>query len=419
MPRLFIRLISPVEHDEGEPRLGAEWLLLEDDGTHRGHGVTDYRGLAELTDLDADWLSTPDNIVVFLPTEYVLNVPVTVPGGSIGQIRKALPFAVEEYIAGDIDGLHLAHGPVARGEPTICSLVDRAMLRDWLACLGEIGLQPGHMHADAQCLPQEVDQIALLFDVGEVLIASEKQLASVDRDNVTLALSAIVEEAGVAVPQTVLQINDSLSELEQSEVEGDVQFESLGHDGGGLSYFAQRWVAGHRGVNLLQGDFAPRRQASVGWSSWRSVAAVASLWAVIALIGLAVEAWWADSRIEDLRAEQASLFFETFERRARVPAREWRMALAGSSAESGGASLTRLLGELVREGGPGMRLRNLRYSAVRGDVQLDLTLPSFDRVDTLEQKLSAAGATVDISNAEEDSGVVNVQLRLSLPGGDR
>lgn len=413
MPRLFIRLISPVEHDEGEPRLGAEWLLLESDGTHRGHGVTDYRGLTELTDLDADWLSTPDNIVVFLPTEYVLNVPVTVPGGNVGQIRKALPFAVEEFIAGDIDGMHLAHGPISKGEPTVCNLVDRAMLRDWLACLGEIGLSPGYMHADAQCLPQETDKIALLFDAGEVLVASQQQLASVDRDNLTLALSALVEEAGVAVPQTVVQINDSLSELEQSEVDGDLRFESLGHDGGGLSYFAQRWVAGHRGVNLLQGDFAPKRERSASTAAWRGVGVLAAAWAVVALIGMGVEAWWADQRIEQLKIEQASLFQETFDRRARVPVREWKMALAGS-AEGGGASLPVLLGELVRVGGAGLRLRNLRYSAERGDIQLDLTLPSFDRVDTLQQELTAAGASVDISNAEEDNGLVNVQLRLAL-----
>lgn len=411
MPRLFIRLISPVDHDEGEPRLGAEWLLLEDDGSHRGHGVTDYRGLTELTDLDADWLSNPENVVVFLPTEYVLNVRVSVTASSARQIRLALPYAVEEFTAGDIDGMHLAHGSIVRSQPTVCNLVDRSMLRDWLACLAEIGLSPGYMHADAQCLPQAANTVALLFDAGEVLVATEDQLASVDRDNVTLALSALVDDDAES-PITVIQINDELTALEQAEL-GNAKFRAEGHDGGGLTYFAQRWIAGHRGLNLLQGEFAPRSRTSGGVRHWRSVAWLAGLWAVIAVVAMAGEAWWAERQANDLQARQNELFKDVFGRAPRSAAREWRLALGDSGA--GGEGFIELLNRFVVASDSSVTLRSVSYSANRGDMTLDLQLPGFDRVDALQRELKEAGNSVDIINAEESGGGVNLRLRLSGP----
>ncbi len=96
MPTLFLRVLSPVERLEEGFAIGCEWLIVEDDGDERAQGVTDYRGLADLADPNVDWLRTPTNIVVLVPSEHVLGVSCTVPGRSIGQIRRALPYVVEE-----------------------------------------------------------------------------------------------------------------------------------------------------------------------------------------------------------------------------------------------------------------------------------------------------------------------------------
>ena len=50
MPTLFIRLQSPIFRDEDGTDLSCDWLILENDGSVRADGVTDYRGLSELID---------------------------------------------------------------------------------------------------------------------------------------------------------------------------------------------------------------------------------------------------------------------------------------------------------------------------------------------------------------------------------
>ena len=128
MPTLFIRVLSAAKPQSEGYQIGGEWLILENDGAERGRGVTDYRGFAELVDPSAQWLSNPSNVVLIVPSEHVLGVNCEVPGRNVNQIRKALPFVVEEFVATDIEGMHLAHGGIQRNSPVRCNLIDRLLL---------------------------------------------------------------------------------------------------------------------------------------------------------------------------------------------------------------------------------------------------------------------------------------------------
>ena len=72
MPTLFLRLLTPAHRDDEGHHLSAAWRIVEDDGSTRAEGETDYRGLSDLNDPSADWLADPENIVAFLPTRCVL-----------------------------------------------------------------------------------------------------------------------------------------------------------------------------------------------------------------------------------------------------------------------------------------------------------------------------------------------------------
>ena len=129
MPRPYLRVLSeaipaPMSEADGLAEaapgvavetafeIAVEWLIKEDDGSVRATGVTDYRGLADITDPNVEWLRDPQNTVVFLPSHFVLMVECEVPGRSAAQIRRALPFAAEEYVAADIEQMHIAHGQI-------------------------------------------------------------------------------------------------------------------------------------------------------------------------------------------------------------------------------------------------------------------------------------------------------------------
>ncbi|MCY4563345.1 MAG: type II secretion system protein GspL, partial [Gammaproteobacteria bacterium] len=165
MPTLFIRALSiPHPRDEGF-EFSCEWLVVDPDGRHHSHGSGDFTcapdaepdftplwrrsgssdGTANGTESGEEWALNPANVVLLAPGQHVLSVTCEVPGRNAGQIRRALPYVVEEFIAGNIEGSHIASGPVRRGQPIRCCIIDDGLLRDWLACPGAPGIPPCYL----------------------------------------------------------------------------------------------------------------------------------------------------------------------------------------------------------------------------------------------------------------------------------
>ena len=150
MPRLYLRVLSPAQplsleggdDDEGYA-LDVEWLIKEDGGAVRGTGVTDYRGLAEVADSNLEWLQNPLNTVVFLPSQFVLSVECNVPGRNAAQIRRALPFAAEEFVASDIESMHIAHAAIKPGHPVTCNILPHELMRQLAGLLQRHRYPPG------------------------------------------------------------------------------------------------------------------------------------------------------------------------------------------------------------------------------------------------------------------------------------
>ncbi len=51
----------------------------------------------------------PDPVVLLLPATWTINRDVVINSGQKKHIRTALPFLIEEDVAGDIESLHLCH----------------------------------------------------------------------------------------------------------------------------------------------------------------------------------------------------------------------------------------------------------------------------------------------------------------------
>ena len=302
MPTLFLRLLSPARRDDEGFHLAGEWLIVEDDGSERATGVTDFRGLSDLIDPAADWLQNPNNIVTIVPGEHVLGVSCEVPGRSTGQIRRALPYVVEEFVAADIEAMHLAHGPIRRGERIRVNLINRVHVEDWLACLAELGIAPGHMISEAELLPADATAVSVLFEADSVLIKTDSQAASVDRENLVLALSSV--EA-----RRLVLINGELNDLERSQLDADLEIEEVGASGqSNLSYLATRWRTSADVINLLQGLFEVAQPRGSTFLRWRAVAAVLALWVIVGWITMVAEGFWASSRADDLQAQSEALY---------------------------------------------------------------------------------------------------------------
>lgn len=412
MPTLFIRLQSPVYRDEDGTELSCDWLILENDGKVRANGVTDYRGLSELIDPSADWLQNPNNLVIVVPAEHVLALTTEVPGRSVGHIRRALPYVVEEFLAADIERMHLAHGPLRRGDPVRVNLIDKGYLEDWMAALAELSLKPGYMVSDAELLPLVPDGASVLLEPETALIRTQSQAASVDIDNLGLALASL----DVRVIEVV---NGELDDLVAGQLDRAVEVRSGDDADAPLAYLARRWRSLPDAVNLLQGPYTPAKPPTENVYRWRAVASLAGIWLLVGLVAMVAQGIWAGMRANALEAQSEALYRDIYPGETRIHnVRRQMSQKLGQNAGVGGAGFTAYLGQLAQGIDRNVAIWSLTYSENRDELAADLQLSSYDALDQLKQRLSRLGVTVEITSAEQQDSGVRARVRLQGGGGE-
>ena len=411
MPKLFIRFLSPALPSEEGYQVRSEWAILEDTGDVRATGETDFRGLSDIIDPTTDWLSQPNNVIVIVPNDLVLCVSCSVPGRSVGQIRRALPFVVEEFVTTDIDHMHLASGELKRGAPARCNLIERRLLDDWLSCLGELGIRPGYMIAEAELLPASLGQATLLLDDAEVVIRTLDQAASVDRENLLLALGGL-EASRLQV------VYGDLTDMERGQLDPEVEVDILrlpdGDPDSRLLYLAAAWLQGLPAINLLQASYQAKQPVNPTWLRWRPAAALAAAWLLVALVGMTVQAIYAGYRANQLEASSESLYREIFPGERRVTnVRRQMQARMGDRSDGAGSGFIPQLDALGTELEPSTGVMGLSYTEDRGELAADLLIPGYEELDRLKQRLGTKGFGVEITSAEQQDKGVRARLRIN------
>ncbi|MEQ8484101.1 MAG: type II secretion system protein GspL [Pseudomonadales bacterium] len=412
MPKLFISLLSPaVATDEGYDVRSA-WMIQEDDGRIRARGETDFRGLAELIDPGTDWVGVPGNIVVTVPSEHVLSLSCEVPGRSVGQIRRALPFVVEEFVTSDIESMHLASAEIRRGDPVRVNLIERDVLDGWLACLASLDVRPGYLLPDAELLPAADREASLLLDGDRALIRTRDQAAALDRDNLPLAVSALdIDRLTV--------VHGELTDLETGQLAQEVELvrADSAATGSALEYVARAWRQADA-INLLQGAYRPRQPVNPLWERWRPAAALAAVWVGVALVAMSAQAIYASYQADRLSAESEALYRSWFPQEQRVTnvRRQLQAKLGERSAESGGGLLPYLTALAAVTDGSA-RIQSLNFTGERNELAVDMTVGGFDALDQIKGNLAEHGVDAEITSAEQLPDGVRARMRLRGAGG--
>ncbi|MCZ0941824.1 MAG: type II secretion system protein GspL [Gammaproteobacteria bacterium] len=417
---LFIRLQAPaIRHGEGW-QLDCEWLVADAQGRRQARGIADCNELLERVAAETpmiDGAASFAEVVGLVSNQHILSLQCDVPGRRTSQLRQALPYVVEEFTAAEIEDLHIAHGTIKAGAPVACCLVAKSLLDGWLASLAEAGIRPQSLVAESELLPHELGCLSLLFDGDAVLMRSAREAATLERANLLMALATIGDKR-------VRPVNGSLSELERTQFDGEVE-EGTGAPLDGvrqdaLEYLAGRWP--HRGdvINLLQGDYRSEPSARPGRAKWRGIAALAALWLLVALGTTVAEGWWSAQRADALEATALSLYQDIYPDDQSVTAQSLRRRLnarLGENAGLGGGgsnvSLIDLLGHMASVVKPSMTVASIDYNEGRGEFQAELIVRRYADADEVLEAIAGRGLEAEISSAEQVEGGVSARFRLS------
>ena len=95
-------------------------------------------------------------LYVLVPASELVFRQLSLPGKVNRRSLQALPYLLEEEVAGDVEQLHLVI--LGRdGQQVQVAAVEKARLQQWLDWLAEAGLKPKQLMADVLALPLQAD----------------------------------------------------------------------------------------------------------------------------------------------------------------------------------------------------------------------------------------------------------------------
>ena len=416
MRRLFVRIKAPVVRTDAGFDASVDYLVLDEDGMTESAGRTNGAGLAEFVETNAHLAEDPARVVVLVSVTEVLSASCVVPGRSVAQMRRAVPYAVEEFVADDIDTMQVACGDLARNRPVRCLVAPRSSVEDWLAFLAESGIQPGFLTADAMALADDANVVDVLFEDDHALVRAAEQMACVDLPNLGEVIAGVTgTDADPDEPTALRLINGTLADLPRLNLDA-FAVEEVPLETSVLGFLAGEFDG--RSVNLLQGDYAVRRRPTGAWSRWRPVAAVAGIWFGVGLALLAAQGFWADYQASRFQEQAVDLYRTLYgvDRVAGNPATRMRRMLGQiTGTDESFHGLAGQFGEGLSAISGQYELRGVTYSTRRG-LDADLVVADDAVLERLGASLRRQGLDMEVISTDSAQSGARIGARLRVSG---
>ena len=361
-------------------------------------------------------LSEGRQVVLLLPAGEVFRSRLDLPARGRRAAARGARYALEDQIAGDVEDLHFACGPIS-GDRLDVAAIERKQLAEWLRRSHEAGLKPDSAYSEGDTLPDvpnvvvallERDTLLLRNGAGQIVAATPSELSG-------LVDILRAEHAGEeSVPFRLLiycepLLEDTAREVMANLAGREVELRLLQQ--GVMAHLSAEALSG-RPVDLLQGEFRSRSEKG-HWLRNGVLAALAVALLYPAFLGL--EGWRVQARYEAIaRAVDARLSQLMPEVNGSASLRqEWRdrSAAADLAGAANSDAFLRLVEELERSAGDRLQVQALNYSERSAAVQVRAA--DMDTLEETRRRLRGAGYAVVIQTATpESNGAVAAELEI-------
>jgi general secretion pathway protein L len=279
-----------------DPNELTQWIAVDSTGTRRslpGGGT-----LAEAANDIGD-----RKVIVLVPSAEVLTTSVDIPVKG-AKLQAALPYALEEYLAEDVETLHFAAGSKRTSGRTPVSIVSRSKMDDWITTLSAAGITAHSIIADSYGLARIPGTISMLLTDGHVYINDggdvELVMEGVSPGDALAAIGALddgaetdddEESTAAQTPRHVLvycePADDERYQHDWIAIRQELDSVDVKLLPDGVMPRLAVTVATGTGVNLLQGDYAAKKEYAGLLRPWKYAA---MLLLAFGLVGLGAKA---------------------------------------------------------------------------------------------------------------------------------
>ncbi|KPQ30035.1 MAG: general secretion pathway protein L [Marinobacter excellens HL-55] len=432
--RLFVRPVPPFADTEQNPESQLfSWLLQDASGDAQARGAADSREVIEQT-LAQNAL---DKVLMIglIPGDEALFCVADIPAKQSRFVLQALPFAVEEQVAQDIESVHLALGRHTPDGYQVAA-IDQQQMGRWLALFsGWEHVRLDAIFPDAALLPATEGGWTACLDGDGVMLLSQRgewlrmQTSNLGMLGITLAAPPS-EEVIAEIPVTVYGTDSDLENYQSVIVElgsgdGRLRLSQKPLEFSTLEFLA--WAYHHHmcnPVNLCQGPFAVNRDGSSPLKPWKPLIAVASVWFAVQLALNTGMGIYHNQEAEKLQEQALAIYQSAFPGDRRTHAGNVRRVIEGQLRVAGSGqqevdfvTLLKYTGDQYSRlpSSGAVTFNSINYSRSRGELVVDVRADSYERMSSLRNGLANQGLQAQIGSVVNESS--GSRGRLTVSGG--
>lgn len=417
---------------DGEQRF--DWVLLDASGDLQSTGLGETRGSIE----DALSQNSLDGVrlIGLIPGDEALFCFADIPAKQARFIRQALPFAVEEQLAQDVDSVHLAlGGQDAAGEGYRVAAIDHQRMGLWLnAFLDWEGVELEAIYPDAALVPLKDHDWAICIGEDMALLASRRgEWMTMRADNLavfgqTLAIPS-EDEVAAEVQVVVYGTEDAFARHEEviSSLAGTPRLSVHREPMEGASVELLASAHYHHAadpINLCQGQYAPSQGEGGALKPWRPAIAIAAVWFLLLVGGQLAMGYYHNQQARSLEDQAMAIYHQSFPDDRRATPRnvrrmvEAQMRVAGEQGgDAGFLPLMKHTGQQYQRqaGSQSIQFNSVNYTSSRGQLVVDVRADSYEKLNALRSSIADQGLEASVGSVVNDSD--GTRARLTVSGG--
>ncbi len=350
-------------------------------------------------------------VILLLPATEVLLIELSLPIASQRQLQKALPFALEDYLANELETYHWVWSKQPGDKVAIAAIAHEKMAA-YRQRFSQVGIKLQGVYAETLFLPVMENTVSVMLDRNRAIVRfSQWYGGGIDQEFLAFFIDNTLKKNA----ETTLQIQlwhtqpyDELHGLKQHKVTS-VTVPSA------LSVFRPDKKTE---LNLLTGLYSPDQSSSIPWKAWIPAIMLIVLAALIQYGNAFVVYQHSQTQLAELENANQQLFRQAFphiKRIVNIKAQAEQELLARQKHQgNNGSAYLRLLFQSGKMLGQEPLLQLQTVDFVNGVLSLHLTGTRIAQIENFKQLMEKNhGLKITIQSAETDSNGVSAHIDMS------
>ena len=372
---------------------------------------------------EASAVSNRHKTVVLLDNTAVHIDKVNLPIKSHQKLLRAIPYALEEHIAEDVDEMHFVSGKPQQNGATPVAAIKHRTLKSIISTLAGAGIEPFAILPDALCLAANSHQWAVLLHDGQANVQFDAYHGGeYDQDSLAVLITSCLQQESMETPEKIILFipdesnHDKTIENIQAVLPETIELVQVSYNTHPLVVFCGQYLNAMP-LNLLQNAYKPKSKGSIEWQRWGLAASLAAVLLGLHLGSASTQYYGLLEENDKLRVQIDKIYKSTFPEskkvvNARVQMEQKLNELKGAGSTGDGANIITLLSDsasaLSSEKGITLQAINFRNNK----IDLELTSTNLQAIESLNKKLNQQNIKSEIISSSSEKNSVKGSIRI-------